>query len=646
MRGRGDRNAIGSRLAARLHGEWLPWAIGFIGSLIVLEPAFKGGSLLNFDMVLTPRIPVPSGVWGLGPEVPRRMPLGVVLAWASTLIGGRVTGVLLFAACLTIAFAGAAWLARGCAMPFRLLAGLLFAFNPFTLTRLVAGHWTVLAALAVLPWALPTLLHPGEDLRRTFLWCAAFGVTGFVGGAFAACLLGVGLIADRGRLAVSVIARWAIAQVPWLLPGAIVVAAGPSMAGAAAFPTRGEGWLGPLGSVLAGHGFWQASVQVGGQASAGIVVLGLAFLGLGLYGMRDLPAAWAKRAAAAGAVGLLMAVASSTPGVRDLYGHLSATPVLEAFRESQKGLGLYLLWLAPAAAFGASRVAGQLTLRRAGYAFLTLACALVLDGTGITGLRNQLVPVQFPASYRQARQLVQANPGTVLAFPWHQYLSVGWARNRLVLNPLPDYLGGDVLASSDPELGQPHLEKADPRESTIDGLLGTLSPDQVDPALKSIGIRWVVLLHEVDWQDYQVLDSDPGLEAVIRSPELTLYRVRSWVGTLTANGLPVHDNSFLRPVHSAAGSGPALLAVPYSVGWLRGWHVAHRSPAGLVALPGGRGLVWYWPAVLVILATLGWIFLICRSLNLFRRDAANSRVLTTSVEREPRPVLYSGRVTD
>jgi hypothetical protein len=630
----------------RASPDWWSWGVGFVSSLVVLGPAFKAGSLLNFDMVLPPRIPLPSGVWGLGPDVPRRMPLGVVLAWLSTLIGGRGAGLLLFLVCLTAAFAGAAHLARGCARPFRLLAGFLFAFNPFTLTRLVAGHWTVLAALAVLPWALPALLRPGDDLRRTFLWCAAFGVTGFVGGALAACLLGVGLVADRGRQFAGVALRWAVAQIPWVVPGIIVIAAGPHLASAAEFPTRGEGPLGPLGSVLAGHGFWQASVQVGGQATTGIVALGVVFLALAVHGMGQLPSTWAKRAAWAAAVGLLIAVASSTPGIRTIYNPLSSTPILEAFRESQKGLALYIAWLAPAAAFGVSRIAGQIPARRVIYAALALACALTLDGAGLSGLHNHLEPVEFPAGWRQARDVIQSNPGTTLAFPWHQYLSIHWARNRLMLNPLPDYLGGDVLSSSDPEFGQSRLERADPREPTVIHLLDDLTPDSLAPALQALNVRWVVLLHEVDWQAYSEMEDDPSLEALVRSPELTLYRVRTWVAPLLANGHPVTDHSVFRALHRTESSGPAVLAAPFASGWLRGLRPAHQTPAGLLSLPAGGTLVWYWPALLVGLADLGWIVLICRTSYAAARKGVIGPVPAATVERDERPVLYSEPVND
>jgi hypothetical protein len=338
------------------------------------------------------------------------------------------------------------------------------------------------------------------------------------------------------------------------------------------------------------------------------------------------------RASGAAALGVLIAVASSTPGLRAIYGPLSTTPVLEAFRESQKGLGLYIAWLAPAAAFGASRVAGTVPLRRAGYAVLTLACAVALDVTGLSGLQNQLEPVRFPAGWSEARQLIERSPGTTLALPWHQYLSVGWAHQRLVLNPLPDYLGGDVLSSSDPELGQPHLERVDPREESVTRLVDNLSPGQVGPTLQVLHVRWVVLVHEVDWEAYGELDSDPALQVVVSSPELTLYRVRSWVASLTSADLPVKEHSIVWPLRTVASSGAAVLGVPYAAGWLRGLHSAHRTAAGLLALPAGAGLVWYWPAVVVVLAEGAWIFLICRSWYVQGRDRAKGRVFKASAE--------------
>src|SRR5436190_14279612 len=201
-----------------------PWAIGLVVAVVILGPALKPGSLLNLDLVFTPRMPVPRGIWGLGPELSRRIPLGVLVAWASVVVGGPLVGKALLLASVTFAFAGVWRLAADTPFVCRVGAGLLYAASPFTLTRIGVGHWTLVAALALLPWALPALVRPGDDLRRTWLWSVALGLTGITGGMFAAILLGAGLVADRGRRMLVVLGVFVVAQLPWLIPGAFSVA--------------------------------------------------------------------------------------------------------------------------------------------------------------------------------------------------------------------------------------------------------------------------------------------------------------------------------------------------------------------------------------------------------------------------------------
>src|SRR5947207_8357037 len=84
-----------------------PWLGGIAVALLVLGPALAPGSLLNLDLVFTPTIPVPRGVWALGPELSRRVPLGAALAWASTIVGGPLAGKVMIGLALAAAFAGA-----------------------------------------------------------------------------------------------------------------------------------------------------------------------------------------------------------------------------------------------------------------------------------------------------------------------------------------------------------------------------------------------------------------------------------------------------------------------------------------------------------------------------------------------------------
>jgi hypothetical protein len=199
---------------------------------------------------------------------------------------------------------------------------------------------------------------------------------------------------------------------------------------------------------------------------------------------------------------------------------------------------------------------------------------------------------------------VHARPGPVLALPWHQYLDLGVAGNRRVLNPMPDYLGGDVLTSSDPELAAGSQEQTDPREPHADRLVSRLAAgERVAPALASLGVRWVVLLHEVDWRAYTAVRSDPGLRRAYGDGTVELFEVTSWRGpVVAAGGRQLEAHSIVAPLARVPASGPAVWQRAAAPGWMRGGQRAAEAPNGTLALPGGRGLVWFWPSLLVLLA--------------------------------------------
>src|SRR5437016_4928671 len=274
--------------SARLRAA--PWLAGGALAGLVLGPALAPGSLLNLDLVFTPTIPVPRGVWALGPELSRRVPLGVALAWASRIVGGPLAGKVLLGVALAVAFAGAWRLLPNATVPARLASALLYAASPFTLTRVAVGHWGVVAAIAVLPWAMPVLLRPGDDLRRTWLWSVAIGATGITGGMFGAILIGSGLVADRGRRAARVLAVFFVAQLPWVVPGIFTVGSVGSLSDPRHFATHASVPWGVL-RLFAGGGFWRDPSQIGARGAGG-ALLGAALLVLAVLGARRLPPAW------------------------------------------------------------------------------------------------------------------------------------------------------------------------------------------------------------------------------------------------------------------------------------------------------------------------------------------------------------------
>jgi hypothetical protein len=261
---------------------------------------------------------------------------------------------------------------------------------------------------------------------------------------------------------------------------------------------------------------------------------------------------------------------------------------------------------------------------------LPLIAALWLASSALWGIDSRLRPVELPPEWAQARQIVNDNPGTVAALPWHQYFNLEVDGVRRVLNPLPLYLGGDVLISSDPELSEDdRRERVDPRELSMDAVVADAQDGKpVSDELARLGVRWVVLLHEVDWLSYEGVSHDPGLVQRVHAPALDLYEVAGWHGLVVdEQGAPVASQPLVEPVVRVDASGPAVYDRPAATGWMRGWQAAGATPEGLVALPAGSGLVWYWPSVLVLITTVstyGAVMVVTWRVMVERRHRARS----------------------
>src|SRR5688572_29685979 len=143
------------------------WAGSLLVSITMIGPGLRPGALLNLDLVVIDEVQVPRGMWGLGPELPRRVPLWGPLAWLSELVGGELLTKAAMVASIAIAAAGmyrlVARLVERASVATALGAAALYAIGPFFLTRLAVGQLNVVWAMALVPWALPDLLQPARS---------------------------------------------------------------------------------------------------------------------------------------------------------------------------------------------------------------------------------------------------------------------------------------------------------------------------------------------------------------------------------------------------------------------------------------------------------------------------------------------------
>ncbi|MCU1499183.1 MAG: hypothetical protein JWM47_3136, partial [Acidimicrobiales bacterium] len=338
-------------------GRWLPAMCGLLVGLVVVGPGLGPGILLNLDLTAPEEFPMPPGVWGLGPSLTQRVPLGALEAMASTVLGGPLTVKALIVATIAVAYAGLERLARPASVLARHGAALAYAAGPYVVTRAAVGHLNVSWAAAVIPWVLPTLLRPSEQTRRTFVALLLLGLGGTASAVLGLAVAAVGLIGEAARRPAAV-AGWAtLASLPWLLPNAVVLAQGAAIVGAHPFRTDLQGVGGPF-ELLAGGGFWVPASQVGGRgviaAAAGLVVAVLAAVG-----WSRLAPSWRRPALAVAVAGLVLAAASAVPGARAVWGALAEGPLGAPLREGQRFLLLWLVVALPAAAHGADRLAAR-----------------------------------------------------------------------------------------------------------------------------------------------------------------------------------------------------------------------------------------------------------------------------------------------
>ncbi len=623
------------------------WAIPAVVALIVLGPVLRPGVVFNLDLVLPPRLDTPAGFWGLGPELPRRLPMWAVIAWLSLVVPATIVGKVLMFGVIVAAWMGMVRLVERLAPTSSSLAaagaGALYSLSPFILTRSLVGHFMVTVPHAVLPWVLLILLRPGRRLAPTYLACFALGMAGHFGGSVAVVVVVVGCVVGRLERPVARIAVSVAAQAAWLVPGLLVAATSPvDMAGTESFPTAARGFTG-LARLSAGGGFWNGYFQVGGSGLL-VSITGALLLVLAVFGTRSLPGDVRRTIATIGAVGWIVAAASALGGVSTVFRWIDDELLAGVWRDGQRMLVVHLVWLAPCTALGAERCSawcrGRVRWRKftASALMLPVAIACALATPAAWGFGGRLAADPLPASWREVRTAVRSEPGTVLVLPWYQYfnLSVGGGAVRRVLNPVPLFLGGDVLSSSDNGLGggtdrpvEPGIQEVgDAREPTARTLVDRLArgvPMSAD--LASLGVRWVVILTTSLPDPGAGVRTDPSMEPTVLAADIALYRNERWVASaLTPDGQPV----------SADSVGPAFARMsahteitwfrPGTGGWRRGWRAARIDERGVLVLPRGGGPVWNVATPFTLAAEIGSLIAVVTlsirlSIRERRRDA-------------------------
>jgi len=602
-------------------GRWAALYFAALAVAVWVPSLFQNGYVLLGDMVFTPAMHPPVSLLG-----PVHGTMDVTLVYNLAWLVSRVIGAVLLqkAILFLLAFLPGYLMYRNVPATrqwARILAGTIYAINPFVYTRMVMGQWGFLLGYALLPAVLASAVKTAraptaKRLAFTALWLASAAALSLHAGALAlmvAAAVAVFEMARRPRAArtltaaVIVLVLFLLLSSFWLLPATDSGGPGATMTRAdlKLFETRSTSGAGTALSVVGLYGFWKT--QIDGIMPRGYIPLwpafGILLAAFCLYGLLLYhsepgrgPVLWALAALAVVAFFLsLGARAPVTGGLFSyLFDHFSA---FRLFREPQKFVALIVLAYAVLGASGLDRLLARrprpqrpaATTRRARKVIpiVLLAIVCLYSFRMFGGLWGQAKAVSYPKSWASAQSYLEKEKGDwyALYLPSFWYMRYGFTKTDFTItDPMPFYFKNRSLPLSAIEVGPVRLDGTE-----LDGYLQAALNSGKDNGnmgamLAPLNVKYVLLsLNDASFL-FKYVDHQRDLEVIGRWKDLVLLRNKVPVSRLTLTdtaGSFTNWDNVGKKARGAVLSGSHLLKGPRTVlGDSAGTALATRESSG------------------------------------------------------------------
>lgn len=442
------------------------------------------------------------------------------------------------------------------------VGGTFYVINPFTYDRLMAGQYYVLFGYALMPWLVWQLLRLTRQptLRNSLLlglWAVGISVVSIhsigviaVVAAVASTIRSwqsraqlVAVLRLIGLMALSA-AVWLTGSSYWLFA---TVLGGNNTAESIsrftnldrqAFATTGTTVIERIGNTLGLQGFWterHGLFILPQEVIPGWVLLMLAvmlFVMVGAVGLWRQDRELATVYISCTVIGALLA---SGVGIAWLASNV---PFFAGYREPQKFAMLVALGYGVLIATASQRLLNRLhtSKRLRSFAGLIggalLGLPWVITPTMAFGANNQLQPVSYPAGWYATNHYLNRDRDDfqTLVLPWHLYMYYGFA-GRIIANPTPNFFDKPVIISADPELEGAAMAKPTVAKQRVAKALQAApnSTTKFGINLAALDVKYIVLIQDNDFKDYDYLNKQTNLSLVKDYGSLRLYHNNAYI---------------------------------------------------------------------------------------------------------------------
>jgi hypothetical protein len=235
---------------------------------------------------------------------------------------------------------------------------------------------------------------------------------------------------------------------------------------------------------------------------------------------------------------LILEVGTSTPATAKLVQWLDAQiPLYRGMRDSGKWAAMLALAYSQLFGLGAAFILTWIRDHRPrrireewanGIAIGVLIALPLYYGNGLLfGMHGEIKPSQYPAGWYAADQqlLRDPHPGRATFLPWHLYESLSFVQNenQVIASPAPTFFSIPVVTDLDLQVSGV-APPTDPDQVAISRLVTAGATGDWGRQLAALGVKYVLVAREVDWQAYGFLAQQPGLSLVRDYGSILLYR--------------------------------------------------------------------------------------------------------------------------
>lgn len=531
-------------------------------ALIVLGSLLAPKYILSLDIIFAPNMNFDSQLYGLQDVFNSSAPLYFVIQQLGKFIPFWVLQKVIFLVAFFLAGLG---MHRLCPVneTGKYFAGLFYVVNPFTYVRFLVGQWALLLAYALTPFAIKAFIDLLEDRswRNTIKVVALttlmgmFMVHGYFLLFFAYFVVIIAKMTRERRQPTEIkgILKWVALcammviglNVYWLAPGLIDGAAPMLEIGREdllLFSPRATSNFRVAFDVASMHGFWRDFPYLYTNDFLRYwFIWPIYIICLAIYGFilrwKNNDIGWlVKCFVIIGTASFFLALGTAGNVSRGLFEWLySHFPYFEGFRDSHKFTALLCLSYAYLGGLGVGGlVAGFRRQRRQllqiGLVFLVIFALItpLFCAFPIFGLYGQVRSTDYPQPWYEVNDYLNQDEEdfNVLFLPWHLYMDYSWLPNRdkRMANPAWKFYTKPIIAGENLEHGLVYSQSTNPISKYVEFLLRSKNVDNLGELLAPLNVKYVLLVHEVDYESYNFLYEQKDLTVELEKDGLTLFR--------------------------------------------------------------------------------------------------------------------------